>query len=385
MRMHYSKAPALVFCAFIALLSGNAYAQPQADKTYADLLRASTAACDATHQTCIVACTTNEACATCEKDWFDCKAKALADIDAMRTAPPPPPPLPGGGGGVDSGGGGGTAGGGGGAKVACSGSGPCDDGLFCTTNDRCQGGFCVGDEVDAGMPTKWHGGVEVRDLETSILNLVGGALGVHGNTWRKNAGKGSKSWRDSDHLGVGIRTEVERTPFCCEAKKSIVTNTNVTIDGFVEVSAEVPLAGAKLGRFAKLGVFLDLAVTGTIGGTMEIDACEDTRHSSVHGGIEGTAGIHGKGKLGKLVEVSVGGETGVYGELTAEFGPDGKPVLIGEVGHNGLTAGFEIDSLLNRNKKGRLNGGSFGREWVILPPGKFGDPIQIPLPWPQGS
>jgi len=182
----------------------------------------------------------------------------------------------------------------------------CDDGLFCTDNDKCTGGACMG--------------TKKPDVTLATLTLSPDSLGI-------KLGALSTSINIFKLLGINIDANVSgqvtlaTVQKCCEAQQADRINRTGTGSLSASVSGDVPVPGLGfsccLGT-VEFGVFL--GASGNLSGNVGVqeDKCANAVNwsGSVSASANGT--VTAKATAGPILSVSVSGTTGITGTGTVQ-------------------------------------------------------------------
>ncbi|HYR82763.1 MAG TPA: hypothetical protein VE422_01645 [Terriglobia bacterium] len=236
---------------------------------------------------------------------------------------------------------------------------PCDDGRFCTDNDRCSNGACAGTQKP-DIP----GGTTTLSLD---LDQV---MGPVRNFLRTLFGLGAPD------LGLNVSIETTDTQHCCDTTQTTVDNKTVTGSATASISTgDIPLPGLAVslpfnitaGLFASVTLSASGAVTGTL------DRCTNATSGALSGGISLSGAVKAQLSLpAGIASASASGSMGVSCNFSGPIQPGAIPCT-GNCGNNGIvlrvTAQF-VNGLIQQENS-----------FVVLPPDRLPD-INFFLPSP---
>jgi hypothetical protein len=223
----------------------------------------------------------------------------------------------------------------------------CDDGLFCTENDKCKGGDCKGEPKAKKTLASTTLAV---NLEKAFAPVKGFLRTVFGD--------------GAPDFSLQVAFNVGKTEECCEKIRGPVINKTFAGQGTGGVKGEFPTPlSVNLGRLAKAGIFIDLAVGVSGQGQGTLDDCEHITKGTLSGTVSLGGAISVKIKTaGDIVNVTGSGAVGLTGGIAGEFTP-GKIEFKFVGQHNGVVASITaefFDGLIE-----------VARNYTLIEPGGF--------------
>jgi len=238
-------------------------------------------------------------------------------------------------------------------------AGACDDGKFCTQNDVCTGGTCIGGNPVPdvpGTPVTISADLDsVLEPVTAFLNTL---LGI------------------SPSLSLSLDGTVQQDEHCCDLTQGTVTNTTATGTATASIgTGDIPIPGLAVtlpfGIHAGLFANVTLSASASLSGTL--DKCTNTSSGSLGGSVTLTGGISAQFALpAGLADASVGGTIGAGCSFTGPIQPGSIPCT-GTCATTGIVVTVEatfIGAVIKTDAS-----------FVLLPPNQLGT-ISFSIPSP---
>jgi hypothetical protein len=233
----------------------------------------------------------------------------------------------------------------------------CDDGKFCTQNDKCSAGACSGTPI----PDKTNATTTIALNFDKVFDPVKDFL-------KTVFGPGAP---DFNLQLAGSKGSVDS---CCETTKATVTNKTAQLGGTAGISGEFPIPGFSLplGRFGNAGLFgtAGLSATVTVGAVDNM--CTHTVTGTASGGLQLAVGLKGQITFpAEVAAASIGGTTGATCGVVGQV-EQGQISGTATCGHNGLVVSATVQ-LLN----GFIE---ISESWTFIEP-STPTPVPITIPF----
>jgi hypothetical protein len=197
----------------------------------------------------------------------------------------------------------------------------CDDGKFCTQNDKCSAGACT------GTPIPDH-----TNATTTIAVNFDKAFDPVKNFLKTVFGSGAPEFNLQLAGGSGSVDQ------CCETTRSTVTNKTGQLAGTGGIQGEFPIPGFSLplGRFGNAGLFGTIALSASATVSATDNVCTNTITGTATGQLQLTGGV--KGQITFPAEVAAASIGGTIGATCGLVGQVERGQISGTAtcGHNGL-------------------------------------------------
>jgi PKD repeat protein len=232
---------------------------------------------------------------------------------------------------------------------------PCDDGQFCTTDDKCTNdGACIGTPKPdiTGLHTPYPDAIKFEKAFESGVDPLAVFINTYGYYVK---------------LEPVINPEFNQSRICCEDLKiddALKTQSKLTV-GLKVSTAQIPIPGAtyKVPFVGGVFVYIQFAVTASGFVAYNTDQCAGTACVTGGVGLEGTIELGLKTELAGF-SVSGGGQAGITANITV-----GCHAAIFAIGSTDAKAVFAI---------GAPNGKTYSFEKVIIPATALGQAL-VPL------
>jgi hypothetical protein len=242
------------------------------------------------------------------------------------------------------------------------GAATCDDGKFCTQNDTCSGGTCIGGDPVPDVPgTPVSINLDLDSVLEPISAFLNTVLGV------------------SPSLSLSLSGSIQDDEHCCDLTQSMVTNTTATGTASASIgTGDIPIPGLAVslpfGIHAGLFANLTLGASASLSGTL--DKCTSTASGSLSGSVSLTGGVKAQLTLpAGIASASAGGTMGASCSFTGPIQAGSIPCT-GTCGTTGIVLSVEAEFA-----NGLIKTES---SYVVLPPDSL-PPISFTLPSPIGS